>query len=177
MGHYGFLLSFSLRPTTPLESAQQFNLLQANTEQYALTGPIFQTFWLINYDGERNRLAAARHLFPLFKKGCEISLISSGFFLNSISGDDQSHRTKCFFQIRAGRGVGGALRSPVVADAAGRTLGERQLRLSVPLWRTRSHEPGDPDPDGQRGVRLLSPNPRTAVGPRVARPIVEPAGG
>jgi hypothetical protein len=30
---FGLLLSFSLRPTTPLESAQQFCFFQANTEQ------------------------------------------------------------------------------------------------------------------------------------------------
>jgi hypothetical protein len=51
-GFYGFLLSFSLRPTTSLESTQQFCFSQANTEQYAITGPIFQTFWLNYYDGK-----------------------------------------------------------------------------------------------------------------------------
>jgi hypothetical protein len=47
-----FLLSFSLRPTTSLESAQRFFYSQANTKQYAIIGPIFQAFWLNYYVGK-----------------------------------------------------------------------------------------------------------------------------
>lgn len=87
--------------------------------------------------------------FFLFSKGREKSLISSHFFLNSISGEIHSHRTTWILQIRAGRGVGGALRFHVVEDAVGRALGERQLRLFVPLRGARGDEPGDLDFDGQ----------------------------
>jgi hypothetical protein len=58
-GFYGLLLSFSLRPTTPLESVQQFFYFQADTEQYAITGPIFQAFCL-NYQGEMVKPADRR---------------------------------------------------------------------------------------------------------------------
>jgi hypothetical protein len=63
-GFYGFIAVVLPAPDNTLESVQQFFNSQANTEQYAITGPIFQTFWLIIMMEIPNRLAASRHLFP-----------------------------------------------------------------------------------------------------------------
>jgi len=45
------------------------------------------------------------------------------------------------FQYPCRGGGGGAVRSPVVAAAAGRGLGERRLRLFFPLWHARARTP------------------------------------
>jgi hypothetical protein len=76
-----FLLSFSLRPTTSLESVQQFFNSQANTEQYAIIGPIFQAFWLNCYDGKTEPTGRrASFISSFFNKRREKSLISSPSF-------------------------------------------------------------------------------------------------
>jgi hypothetical protein len=66
MGYYGFLLSFSLRPTIPLESVQQVLFLysQADTDTQQ-SGQSFRHFGKIIVTERQNQSASAERRSPI----------------------------------------------------------------------------------------------------------------